>query len=81
MVKLGLKRVNMQEVISVEVFLNSSATGLVISKFAKNHGFKLRKIEKLIYVRNVDRTFNKKGPIKSTVEVNTRGIKREQKLM
>jgi len=81
MVKIGLKRVNIQEVISVEVFLNSSATGLVISKFAKNYGFKLRKIEKLIYVRNVDRTFNKKGPIKNTVEVNTRGIEREQKLM
>ena len=71
----------MQEVISVEMFLNSSATGLVMSKFAKKHGFKLRKIEKLIYVRNVDRTFNKKKPIENTVEVNTRSIERDQKLM
>ena len=73
----------MQEVISVQVFLNSSAyaTDLVISKLAKKYGFKLRKIEKLIYVRNVDRTFNKKGPIENTVEVNTRCIEREQKLM
>jgi len=27
-------------------------------------------IERLIYVRNMDRTFNKKGPVKNTVEVN-----------
>jgi len=30
----------------------------------------LKKIEKPINVRNVDRMFNKKGPIKHTVEVN-----------
>jgi len=30
----------------------------------------LKKIERLIYVRNVDGTFNKKGPIEHMVEVN-----------
>jgi len=30
----------------------------------------LKKIDKPIYVRNVDSSFNKKGPIKYTVEVN-----------
>jgi len=31
---------------------------------------KLKKIERLIYMRNVDSTLNKKGPIEHTVEVN-----------
>jgi len=51
--------------------LDSRATGLVMSlKFARNKGFKLKKIERLIYVRNIDRTFNKEGLIKHTMEVN-----------
>jgi len=40
------------------------------SEFAKKKGFKLKKIENPIYVRNVDGTFNKEGPIENTVEVN-----------
>jgi len=32
--------------------------------------FKLKKIEKPIYVRNIDRLFNKKEPIEHIVEVN-----------
>ena len=45
----------------VEVLLDSRATGLVISsEFARKQGFKLKKIERPIYVRNVDNIFNKK---------------------
>ena len=40
------------------------------SEFARKYEFKLKKIENPIYVRNVDRTFNKKGSIENTVEVN-----------
>jgi len=40
------------------------------SEFARKQGFKLKKIERLIYVRNVDGSFNKKRPIKHTVKVN-----------
>jgi len=36
----------------------------------KKQGFKLKKIERSIYIRNVDGIFNKKGPIENTVEVN-----------
>ena len=55
----------------VEALLNSGVIGLVMSsEFAKRQGFKLNKIEKPIYVRNVDRTFNKEEPIENTVEVN-----------
>jgi len=55
----------------VEVLLDSGPTGLVMSsEFAKKQGFKLKKLEKLINVRNVDGSFNKEGPIKNTMEVN-----------
>ena len=30
----------------------------------------MKKIERLIYIRNVDSSFNKKGPIEQMVEVN-----------
>jgi len=70
-VKIGLERVDMQEGVMVEVLLDSGATGLVMSfESAKKQGFKLKKIEKSIYVRNVDGTFNKEGLIENTVEVN-----------
>ena len=69
--KIGLERIDMQEGITVEALLDSSATRLVMSsEFTKKQGFKLKKIERPIYVRNVDSSFNKKGPIKHTVEVN-----------
>ena len=45
--------------------------GLVMSsEFVRKQGFRLKKIERLIYVRNVDGSFNKEGPIENTVEVN-----------
>ena len=54
----------------VEALLDSSVTGLVINpKFARKHGFKLKKIERPIYVRNLDSIFNKESPIEHTVEV------------
>jgi len=40
------------------------------SEFARKQGFKLKKIKRLIYVRNVDGSFNKKKPIEHTVKVN-----------
>ena len=39
------------------------------SEFARKQRFKLKKIGRLIYMRNVDRTFNKKELIKHIVEV------------
>jgi len=51
----------------MEALLDSRTTGLVMSlEFARKQEFKLKKIERLIYVRNIDGTFNKE-PI---VEVN-----------
>jgi len=39
-------------------------------EFARKQEFKLKKIGRLIYVRNIDRTLNKKGLIKHMVEIN-----------
>ena len=70
-VKIGLERINMQEGITVEVLLDSGATGLVMrSEFTKKQGFKLKKLERPIQVRIVNGSFNKEGPIEHTVEVN-----------
>jgi len=40
------------------------------SEFARKQEFKLKKLEKLMHVRNVDGSLNKEGPIEYTVEVN-----------
>jgi len=70
-VKIGLERIDTREGITVEVLLDSRATGLVMSsEFAKKQGFKLKKLERPINVRNVDRSFNKEEPIENTMEVN-----------
>ena len=71
MVKIELERIDIQEGVMVEVFLDSRTTGLVMSlEFARKQKFKLKRIERPIYVRNVDGTFNKKGLIEYTVKVN-----------
>ena len=71
MVKIGLERIDIQEEVTVEALLDSRATGLVISsEFARKQRFKLKKIERLIYVRNMDSFFNKEKSIEHIVEVN-----------
>ena len=68
MVKIGLERIDTQEEVIVEALLDSRATGLVMSsEFTRKQEFKLKKIESPIYMRNVDRSFNKKEPIKHTL--------------
>jgi len=52
-VKIELERIDTQEGVIVEAFLDSRATRLVMSlEFARKQGFKLKKIERPIYVRN-----------------------------
>ena len=70
-VKIGLERIDIQKRVMVEALLDSGVTGLVMSsEFARKQGFKLKKIEKPIYVRNVDKSLNKERPIKHTAEMN-----------
>ena len=63
-VKIGLEK------ITVEALLDSGATELVRSlEFTRKKRFKLKKIERPIYMRNVDRIFNKEGLIEHIVKV------------
>ena len=64
MIKISLERINMQEEVIVEALLDSKVIGLMMSsKFAKKQGFKLKKIERPIHLRNMGSFFNKKRPI------------------
>ena len=70
-VKIRLERIDTQEGIMVEALLDSGTTRLVMSfEFKKKQSFKLKKLERLMNIRNVDGSLNKKGPIENTVEVN-----------
>ena len=40
------------------------------SEFARKQGFKLKRLERPMYIRNMDSSLNKKGPIEHIVEVN-----------
>ena len=71
MVKIGLERIDPQKGVIVDTLLNSRVMVLVMSsEFARKQGFKLKKIKRPIYVRNINGSFNKKRPIKHMVEVN-----------
>ena len=70
-VKIRLKRIDTQERVTVEALLDSKVTDLVMSsEFTRKQRFKLKKIKRLIYMRNIDSSFNKEGPIEHTVEMN-----------
>jgi len=54
----------------IEALLNNSVTGLVMSsKFARKNKFKKKRLERPIYLRNIDGIFNYKEPIEYMVEV------------
>ena len=53
-----------EEEIVVEVLLDSRMTGLVMSpEFTRKNKFRKKKLDRLIYVRNIDSTLNHEGPI------------------
>jgi len=69
-VKIGLKQKEEEKEIVTEVLLDSGVTGLVMSEeFVRKHRFRRTKLERLIYVRNVDGTMNYAEPIVNTVKV------------
>jgi len=70
MVKIGLKQEKEEEGVVTEALLDSSVTGLVMSEeFARRYKFRRTKLERPVYMRNVDGTLNYTGPIVDTVEV------------
>ena len=70
MVKVGLKQEEEKKRVVTEALLDSGATGLVMSEeFTKKHRFRRMKLERLVYMRNVNSMLNYVGPIVDTVEV------------
>jgi len=69
-VKIGLKQEENGEGVVTEALLDSGATGLVMSdEFARKHKFKRTKLERPVYMRNVNGTLNYIGPIVDIVEM------------
>jgi len=69
-VKIGLKQEEEEEGVLTEALLDSEATESVMSEeFVRRHKFKRTKLERPVYVRNVDGMLNYVGPIVDTVEV------------
>ena len=70
MVKMRLKQEEEEEGVVTKALLDSGATGLVMSEeFVRRHNFKRMKLEKPVYVRNVDSMLNYVGLIVDTVDV------------
>lgn len=68
---IGLKKIDMQEKVIVKVLLDSNVIESIISlEFAKKQQFKLKKIKRYIYMKDINGSFNKKRLIEHMVEVN-----------
>ena len=81
-VKIELKQKDDKERIIVKELLDSKMIILVISsEFAKNE-FRKKKLNKPIYIRNVNGIFNYEGPIEHIVEVELfyRGHKKRMEI-
>jgi len=63
-VRIGLERIDTQEGIKVEALLDSGVTVLIMSlEFIKKQGFKLKKLDRPISVRNIDGLLNKRDQL------------------
>ena len=68
--KIELKQEEEEDWIVADTLLDSGATGLVMSEeFVRKHRFRRIKLERLIYVRNVNGMLNYMEPIVDTVEI------------
>ena len=64
------------------MLLDNRVIKLVISlKFTRKQGFKLKKIERLIYIRNMNSFFNKEELIKQCYDSKTLELVKEKNLI
>jgi len=69
-VKIELKQKEEEEGIVVDALLDSRVIRLVMSEeFVRKHKFRRMKLERPVYMRNINRTLNYAGPFVDTVEV------------
>ena len=81
-VKIGLKQEEEKEGIVVDTLLDNGVTGLVMSgEFVKKHRFRRTKLERLIYVINVDGMLNYARLIVDTVEVEIYFKRHKEKML
>jgi len=68
---IRIEKIDTHKDVTVKALLDSSAMGMFIDRgMAKRHGFKMRKLERLLKVKNVDGMENSRGNITHQVEVN-----------
>jgi len=61
----------MYKSVTIKALLDSGTTGMFMDKrMVARHGFKLQKLDRLIMVRNMNRTNNSRGAIIYQVEYN-----------
>jgi len=69
--KIGLEKLDTHEGATVKALLDSRATRMFIDKeFAKEQGFKLKKLDRPLEVKNIDGTDNNRGKIEHEIECN-----------
>jgi len=68
---IGVEKLDIHKGITVKALVDSGATGMFMDKrIVARHGFKLKKLERPIIVRNIDGTNNSRGAITYQVECN-----------
>jgi len=73
MVKIGLKQKDDEEEIVVEVLIDSRVTELVTSlEFTRKKKFRKKKLDRPIYVRNMNDIFNHERLIEHTMAMDVR---------
>ena len=69
--KVGLEKLESYEGVVVKALLDSGATGLFMdTTFAREKGFKMKRIKNPLLVKNIDGTVNAGGAITHQVECN-----------
>jgi len=69
--KVGLEKLESHERVAVKALLDSGATGLFMdTTFAREKGFKMKRMKNPLLVKNVDGTVNVGGAITHQVECN-----------
>ena len=68
--KTSMGKVNTHKGVIVKALLDSGATGMFADKFVERNGFKLKRLDRPVRIKNVDGTGNSGGLVTHEIEVN-----------